>query len=414
MPVKATFGGPFDNQVDFFLQKLNLPTSRWDDVRLAAHDRAFVVAGAASADLLQDLRTAVAKAVSEGRGIEAFRKDFDALVTKHGWTGWTGEGSAAGQAWRTKIIYTTNMASSYAAGRWAQLKSPEMLATRPYWKYVHNDSVEHPRPLHESWDGLVLPHDHPFWDTHFCPNGWGCQCRIVAVDAKEYAKAQAEGRAEPPAGWDTIDPKTGAPPGIDKGWAYAPGANAKRPLKELVDEKLINLSSPVGAEMYKAMAPVLQEERKLAFKSFVDQVMADPVKRGRIATVGAIDPATLTWLRTTHGIEPAGAEMVVEDGLLVGKKAARHQLAGDAMSADEWTRLPAALEHPEQILFDTRTGKLIYVLESTDGRLEKLAVEFDYVLKRGQGMRNMVVSGFKVPAVAIEAEIKGGFFVAVK
>lgn len=413
MPVLATFGGPFSQQVEFFRDKLNLPTNSWDDVRQAAHDRAFVVAGAASADLVQDLRSAITKAISEGRSLDEFRKDFNAVVLKNGWTGWTGEGSAAGQAWRTKIIYTTNMATSYAAGRWKQLKSPEMLATRPYWKYVHSDAVEHPRPLHLSWDGIVLPHDHPFWDTHFAPNGWGCECRVIGVGAKEYEQAQAEGRAEPPAGWDEIDPKTGAPPGIDQGWDYAPGANTERPLKEFIDQKLINLSSPVGAEMYKVVAPILQQERQAAFKGFVEEVMADPVKRGRVATVGAIDPATLSWLMRTRSIEPAGAEITVEDSLLIGKKAARHQLAGDALSAEEWATLPAALGKPEQILFDMRTGKLIYVLAADDGRQQKLAVEFDYVTKRAKGVTNMIVSGFKVPAVAIDAEIKGGFFVPV-
>jgi hypothetical protein len=413
MPIQATFGGPFNNQVEFFLDKLNLPTSRWDDVRQAAHDRAFVVAGASSADLVEDLRSAVQKAIAQGRSLEEFRKDFNAAVLKNGWTGWTGEGSAAGQAWRTKIIYTTNMATSYAAGRWKQMKSPEMLATRPYWKYVHSDSVEHPRPLHLSWDGIVLPHDHPFWDTHFCPNGWGCECRVVAVGIKEFEKAQAEGRAAPPPGWDDIDPKTGAPPGIDQGWDYAPGANTERPLKDLIDKKLINLSSPVGAKMYQVVAPIVQRERQAAFKAFVDEVIADPVKRGRTATVGAIDPATLSWLKRTHGIEPAGAEMTIEDGLLIGKKSVRHQLAGDALTADEWSSLPGALNNPEQILYDTRTGKLVYVLAADDGRQQKLAVEFEYVMKRAKGVTNMIVSGFKVPAVAIEAEIKGGFFVAV-
>lgn len=414
MPITASFGGPFDKQVEFLANKLNLPTSRWDDIRQSAHDRGFIVAGVSMADLLDDFHVAAVKAASEGRGLEAFKKEFDALVQKHGWTGWTGEGSAAGRAWRAQIIYKTNMATSYAAGRYAQLKSPEMLKTRPYWKYVHDDSVEHPRPIHQSWDGIVLPHDHPFWDTHFCPNGWGCMCRIVAVDAKEYEKAKAEGRAEPSPGWDEIDPDTGAPPGIDKGWAYAPGAAVKKPLQELIDEKLINLSAPVGAEMYQAMAPVLKAERETAYRAFVDQVVADPVKRGRTATVGAIDPATLSWLRTNRSIEPAGAEIKVDDGLLVGKKAARHELAGNALSTDEWANLAAQLAEPEQILFDTRTGKLLYILPAGDGRLEKLAVEFDYLLKRAKGQANMIVSGFKVPASAIEGEIKGGFYIEVK
>ena len=60
------------------------------------------------------------------------------------WIGWTGEGSPAGRAWRTGVIYTTYVAASYAAGRYQQLTDPELLAERPYWRYVHNDSVTHP------------------------------------------------------------------------------------------------------------------------------------------------------------------------------------------------------------------------------------------------------------------------------
>ena len=32
------------------------------------------------------------------------------------------------------------------------------------------------RPEHRAWHGLILPIDHPLWDTHYPPNGWGCRC----------------------------------------------------------------------------------------------------------------------------------------------------------------------------------------------------------------------------------------------
>ena len=76
----------FQEQIDFFRRKLNLPTKTWRDIQLAAHDRAFVVAGAMKADLLNDLRKAVGQAV-EGGSFGAFRKQFDEIVAKHGWTG---------------------------------------------------------------------------------------------------------------------------------------------------------------------------------------------------------------------------------------------------------------------------------------------------------------------------------------
>ena len=46
----------FQEQIDFLRRKLNLPSESWRDIQSAAHDRAFVVAGATKADLLHDLR----------------------------------------------------------------------------------------------------------------------------------------------------------------------------------------------------------------------------------------------------------------------------------------------------------------------------------------------------------------------
>jgi len=225
---------PFAEQVAFFKKKLNLPSERWDDILKAAHDKAFMVAGAQGADLLHDLHRIVGKAIEKGAGLTAFRKEFKAIVAKHGWSGWTGEGSKAGEAWRTKVIYQTNMSTSYAAGRWAQLNDPELLKVNPYWQYKHSDGLMYPRPLHVSWNGLTLPHDHAFWMTHFPPNGWGCHCRVIPVNKSVYMEAIANGRG--PADAPAVDDIKG----IDDGFAYAPGAGVDAEFRQLVQDKLIN------------------------------------------------------------------------------------------------------------------------------------------------------------------------------
>lgn len=235
----------FQEQIKFFRDKLNLPTERWDDIWQSAHDKAFVVAGVQKADLLNDLRVAVGKGV-EGNSIGEFRKDFGAAVRKSGWTGWAGEGTKAGEAWRTRVIYQTNIATSHAAGRWQQLNDPDLKAARPFWRYIHEDGVAHPRPIHQAWgdSGLTLPNDAPFWKTHFPPNGWFCHCRVKAVRGPSKDDA-----TQPPEGWDSIDPKTGAPLGIDKGWAYAPGASADVSLRQLVQGKLVTYPDAIARSL---------------------------------------------------------------------------------------------------------------------------------------------------------------------
>lgn len=168
----------------FFRQKVNLPTERWTDLWQGQHARAFVVAGATRDALLADLREAVDAAISKGETLEDFRARFRDIVARHGWTGWTGQGTAAGEAWRTAVIYHTNLRTAYMAGRWETLK------TFPYLKYQHN-TVANPREAHKAWDGLIIGRDDPWWQAHYPPNGWGCRCSVTGVSA---ARLRAEGR----------------------------------------------------------------------------------------------------------------------------------------------------------------------------------------------------------------------------
>lgn len=233
--VTAILRRPFAEQVAFFRGKLGnlVPTATWRDLRKSAHDRAFMVAGAAKADLLADLASAVDKAIADGETLDAFRRRFAEIVQRHGWHGWTGEETAAGRAWRTRVIYQTNLATSYAAGRLAQLKE----AGFQYWVYRHSGS-EHPRLQHLAWNGLTLPADHPFWQTHYPPNGWGCKCRVVGADGPKSAERLGgkPGYTKPPAGWDAIDEKTGEPVGVDNGWGYMPGGTVVDAVRALKDK----------------------------------------------------------------------------------------------------------------------------------------------------------------------------------
>jgi hypothetical protein len=287
------FNRPFQPQVDFFQQKLNLPSEHYDDIIQSAHDRAFIVAGATKADLLADLREAVDKAIVEGKSIGWFRKEFDAIVQKHGWEGWTGSDTKAGRDWRTRIIYNTNLSASYAAGRWQQLNDPELLKVMPYWKYVHNDTVRHPRPLHKAWSGLVLRHDDSWWQTHFPPNGWGCRCRVTAVTAREF-----KGDITPDGGTWVKKDRWGnsheVPAGIDYGWDYAPGATVANVIKQ-VKNKLPGYPDVVAKALRKDIAkiekPVFQPAKsvKEAEKYLVANDIVDYADFGKIKDVALVN-----------------------------------------------------------------------------------------------------------------------------
>lgn len=220
---------PFPEAETFFRQKVNLPTQRWDDLRHGAHVRAFSVAGVVRDDMLADFRSALEKAQADGTGFQAFKASFNEIVTRTGWQ-FNAPGSTEDQRrdWRARVIFNTNMRVSYMAGRFAQLMDPDVLKYRPFWRYRHNDS-RHPRPLHVSWDGLVLSAGDPWWKVHFPPNGWGCLCDVVALNKRQLGALGKDGPDQAPPGgsYQARDPRTGQPEtrwtGVDRGWEYNPG-----------------------------------------------------------------------------------------------------------------------------------------------------------------------------------------------
>ena len=255
--LSASFAKPFDLQLAALRLRLSnlVGTAAWDDLVKAEHDRAFVVAGALKADLLADLGRAVEKAIGDHRSIEKFRAEFRQIVADRGWHGWTGEGTPKGEAWRTKVIYRTNMATSYAAGRFAQLKA----AGYKFWVYKHGNALE-PRLQHLAWDGVALPPDHPFWASHAPPNGWGCTCRIRGADSERgIRRAGGDPAKKLPDGWDAINAKTGEPDGIDKGWGYAPGASVADELQAFVAAKAVALPPPLAKDLVAMTAPLVGE-----------------------------------------------------------------------------------------------------------------------------------------------------------
>lgn len=293
MPADA-FNLPFDEAIRFLRQKISLPSKTWRDIEGRAHDRSFVVAGAIKDGLIEDLRAAVDDAIAKGETLDTFATRFEQIVAKHGWTGWTGEGSPGGRAWRARVIYETNLKTAYAAGRYAQMTDPDLLKVRPYWMYKHADTRTplRPRPEHEGWDGLVLRWDDPWWQTHYPPNGWNCSCGVRPVSRREMKAEGLEPDESPTVTTRPVrDPKTGGivqvPNGIDFGWDHAPGRDwsrglvpreLQRPLDPPVGPRLPLKLPPLADIARPFNAPRLPEGENEAFyvQAFLDAFGAAP------------------------------------------------------------------------------------------------------------------------------------------
>jgi SPP1 gp7 family putative phage head morphogenesis protein len=224
MPTVQGRDVPFREAIDYFRQKVDLPTERWTDLWEGMHARAFVVAGATKDGLVAELRAAVDKALADGGTLARFRQEFDGIVERHGWA------HTGSRGFRSRVIFETNLRTAYAAGRWQQIE--RNAKAFPYLRYVGtlDDRI---RPVHRRWHGTILPWDHAWWRTHYPPNGWGCRCTVIPLTRSQMERRGWTVSEAPPLNIVPqavrIDGKlvtVPTPAGIDPGWAYNPGIAA--------------------------------------------------------------------------------------------------------------------------------------------------------------------------------------------
>lgn len=216
---------PFKEQLEYFRQKRPKETEAWTDAMRGTHDRAFVIAGATDTAMLSDFQTAIAQAMENGGTLEDFRADFDRIVAKYGWE-YNGE-----RGWRTRVIFETNIRTSYMAGRLKQMRDPNVVHLRPWWEYRHGETriPENPRRLHLSWDRKIMRYDDPWWLTHFPPNDWFCSCGVRTLSDADLKKLGKSGSDPAPESLmePYRDPVSGQliekPQGVGFGWDYMPG-----------------------------------------------------------------------------------------------------------------------------------------------------------------------------------------------
>lgn len=404
---------PFAEQIEFFRRKRNVLTESWLDLWESEHDTALMVAGANRDDLVADFARAIEKAVADGTTLEEFRRDFDRIVSTYGWD------YKGGRNWRSRVIYETNLRQSYNAGRWKQLQ--DLKKVRPWWRYRHSDAVEHPRPEHEAWDGMILHCDDPWWLFYFPANGWGCQCYVEALSDRDLKRLGKSGPDKAPAinmqavlvgkrsPGGPVEVET--PQGIDPGFAYAPGRSlggwpttrggpqtppALRDGLERALQTALRKSTRLPADTAarsasQAMAPARAADALQA--GFTEWRAAAAAGRGNMGQylVGAIDQGVVRKL-AAEAVKPQTAAILIDSPAVL-----QHLPAAVA------TNLPAALRNPLAVLLDKAAGVLRYVLSGDGSR----RVVVDVGLQQAQAA-NGISTAALVPLADLRSAISAG------
>ena len=237
--------------IDFVKGKSLTPSFSYQDIWKEEHMTAFTVAKAMQYDILSDVRGAVLKSIEDGTTLREFQKELTPLLQKRGWWGKSVETDpldgkrkkvTLGTPRRLKVIYDTNTRMAFTRGQCTRIQDTK--ETLPYLLYYVGPVKTEHRAEHLAWDGLCLPVDDPFWQTHMPINAYGCKCGVRQVSEAEYQELKARGeiitKAPDIKYREFINKRTGLvesiPVGIDPGFDYSPCDHAVYDKYGLLDD----------------------------------------------------------------------------------------------------------------------------------------------------------------------------------
>lgn len=124
-----------------------------------------------TADTQRQLREKVSELINERSSVRHATEELNTTFQQLG---------LSGSEWRLETIFRTQTQLAYNGAQYRASQAPAVQEILWGYKYitVGDDRV---RPEHEAWDGVCLPKEDPFWNTHWPPNGWNCRCAVIPM-----------------------------------------------------------------------------------------------------------------------------------------------------------------------------------------------------------------------------------------
>jgi len=258
----------------------------YKDVWHEEHATGFTVAKAMQFDVLSDVHNAAIQAVEKGQSFETFKKNLKPTLQQKGWWGrkemtdpLTGKTVDAqlGSDRRLKTIYNTNMRNAFLYAKYKRIMDDPLMT---HIMYISSKSSVHPRPIHQQWDGLILPKDDPWWGLHLPQKEYGCKCDFQGISEFRKQKYEKEGIPTPKridgSGGGVIPVKTEAPPEV-----YRTYYNERKGTTEKVPQGVhpsFNWDQRIVSRQEAAKQKLADSERnyKSSTAGFTDEIPSPP------------------------------------------------------------------------------------------------------------------------------------------
>jgi len=383
----------------------------YDEIMYEAHHKAFTIAKITKLDLLKDIQDSLTNAMHKGVGFNEWKKNITPTLKQKGWLGnievtnpKTGEikniyvGSR-----RLKNIFDTNMRVAYNQERHkGQMNS---LGEYFYYSAILDGAT---RPSHKKLHGTILPKNHPFWDTNYPPNDWGCRCK-VRVYTKDELKAKG------------LTPSFFTPQDIaSNDWTYNVGKSDN--IQKIYQDKIDKL--PISTFKTKAQDEFLNLDNlsskaiaKKQLNSMIDEVIINKNQKYPInhIVVGVLLNPILKAIKNILNKDIKEATIIFHKNNLLHSRPQRKDKYGHSLKVEEMRQIVDILEDDNYAYIDTNKSNVVYIFpdKQDSTKINLIPIELNKKIKKFD-KECYIITLDKQDKKDFEALLKGGFLKKVK
>lgn len=419
--------------VDYLKAKGVNITWDWHEQLAEAHARAFTVAKATRAEVLDTLRWATEKAIADGVPERDYIKNLEPMLKELGWWGKTvdenGNTVQLGSPRRLKTILRTNKSTAYHAARYASQMAN--VDEQPYWQYVAvKDSRT--RASHLALHGKVYRADDPIWATMYPPNDWGCRCRVRALSEFALKKqglsvSESAGKISSETAIAGINKDTGeeirttvskiktdqGEMKVGAGWNYNVGSAVFG-----TDVAVLRKLQQVKNRALRQQTIQAINNSEARHKAFAEWVFTHLGKRGaswRYISAGFVSTEISEKVAeiTQNKLKPE-LVLVMAEKRLEHSNSNKHHQGGVGLSVEEYSELSRIVANPSLVLWDTLEGhnNLIYINQE---RTIQVIVDVpnNHPIKPKEKV-DAIINAYKVNMDNVKRQVSGGNYIVIK
>ena len=196
---------------------------------------AFTVSNIEKVSTIQQIQASLASALEAGLSFTQWKEIVTAQDSE------LGAALENNKKVRLQLVYRNAMNGAYASGGYDFAKENGFYLR--YFAVLDSQT----RPSHGALDGITLPADDPFWNTHTPILGHNCRCTVKSV-SPQFARSSKKSITAP----KQIENKTGKfqdTGGRDKGFSGRPYTKSQKSLERNLNSKLDNGTNAVSKDI---------------------------------------------------------------------------------------------------------------------------------------------------------------------